>query len=113
MICVRVNPHTTRGKYRGGFSGVDSDGVLGVATNLLGATCEGVIAHAGVARFSVRPGRHSRKTLPPKNVPEPLKPQRSRNSHSKERRRLIRDGSVVGIRMFKRQQRCTTPAISE
>lgn len=35
VICIRVNPHTTRGKYRGGSSGVDSDGVLRIATNLL------------------------------------------------------------------------------
>lgn len=35
VICVRVDPHTTRGKYRGGSSGVDSDGILRIATNLL------------------------------------------------------------------------------
>jgi len=35
VICVRINPHTTRGKYRGGSSGVDSDGILRIATNLL------------------------------------------------------------------------------
>jgi len=35
VICIKVNPHTTRGKYRGGSSGVDSDGVLRIATNLL------------------------------------------------------------------------------
>jgi hypothetical protein len=35
IICIRVNPHTTRGKYRGGSSGVDSDGILRIATNLL------------------------------------------------------------------------------
>jgi hypothetical protein len=35
VICVRCNPHTTRGKYTGGSSGVDSDGVLRIATNLL------------------------------------------------------------------------------
>jgi len=35
VICIRVNPHTTRGKYRGGSSGVDCDGVLRIATNLL------------------------------------------------------------------------------
>lgn len=35
VICVRVNPHTTRGKYRGGSSGVDSDGVLRIVTNLM------------------------------------------------------------------------------
>lgn len=35
VICVKTNPHTTRGKYRGGSSGVDSDGVLRIATNLM------------------------------------------------------------------------------
>ncbi len=35
VICVRINPHTSRGKYRGGSSGVDSDGILRIATNLL------------------------------------------------------------------------------
>ena len=35
VICIKINPHTTRGKYRGGSSGVDSDGVLRIATNLL------------------------------------------------------------------------------
>ncbi len=35
VICIRTNPHTTRGKYRGGSSGVDSDGILRIATNLL------------------------------------------------------------------------------
>jgi hypothetical protein len=34
VVCVRINPHTSRGKYRGGSSGVDSDGVLRIATNL-------------------------------------------------------------------------------
>jgi len=34
VICVRCNPYTTRGKYKGGSSGVDSDGVLRIATNL-------------------------------------------------------------------------------
>ena len=40
MICIRVNPHTTRGKYRGGSSGVDSDGILRIATNLLDVPAE-------------------------------------------------------------------------
>jgi len=35
VICVRINPHTARGKYAGGSSGVDSDGILRIATNLL------------------------------------------------------------------------------
>jgi Transposase DDE domain len=40
VVCIRVNPHTTRGKYRGGSSGVDSDGVLRIATNLLDVPAE-------------------------------------------------------------------------
>jgi hypothetical protein len=40
MICVRINPHTSRGKYRGGSSGVDSDGILRIATNLLDVPAE-------------------------------------------------------------------------
>ena len=40
MISIRVNPHTTRGKYRGGSSGVDSDGILRIATNLLDVPAE-------------------------------------------------------------------------
>ena len=35
VICVRINPHTSRSKYAGGSSGVDSDGILRIATNLL------------------------------------------------------------------------------
>lgn len=35
LVCVKCSPHTTRGKYRGGSSGVDSDGVLRIATNLV------------------------------------------------------------------------------
>ena len=34
LICVKCSPHTSRGKYRGGSSGVDSDGILRIATNL-------------------------------------------------------------------------------
>ena len=40
VICIRVNPHTTRGKYRGGSSGVDNDGILRIATNLLDVPVE-------------------------------------------------------------------------
>lgn len=40
VICIRVNPHTSRGKYRGGSSGVDSDGILRIATNLLDVPAE-------------------------------------------------------------------------
>ena len=35
VICVRCNPHTTRGIYKGSSNGVNSDGILRIATNLL------------------------------------------------------------------------------
>jgi hypothetical protein len=35
VVSVRVNPHTSRGKYRGGSTGNDSDGILRIATNLM------------------------------------------------------------------------------
>lgn len=35
VICIRINPHTKRAKYRGGSTGGDSDGILRIATNLL------------------------------------------------------------------------------
>ena len=40
LVCVKCSPHTSRGKYRGGSSGVDSDGVLRIATNLLDVPAE-------------------------------------------------------------------------
>lgn len=40
LVCVTCSPHTSRGKYRGGSSGVDSDGVLRIATNLLDVPAE-------------------------------------------------------------------------
>ena len=40
LICVKCSPHTSRGKYGGGSSGVDSDGILRIATNLLDPPAE-------------------------------------------------------------------------
>jgi hypothetical protein len=40
LVCVKCSPHTSRGKYRGGSSGVDSDGILRIATNLLAPPAE-------------------------------------------------------------------------
>jgi len=40
LICVKCSPHTSRGKYGGGSSGVDSDGILRIATNLLDTPAE-------------------------------------------------------------------------
>jgi hypothetical protein len=52
VICVRINPHTSRGKYRGGSSGVDSDGILRIATNLLDVPAE-IIALIFSARWAI------------------------------------------------------------
>jgi len=52
VICLRVNPHTTRGKYRGGSSGVDCDGILRIATNLLDVPAE-VIALIFAKRWAI------------------------------------------------------------
>jgi hypothetical protein len=35
LVCIACSQHTTRSKYRGGSTGVDSDGILRIATNLL------------------------------------------------------------------------------
>ncbi len=35
VICIRCNPRTGRGRYRGGSSGVDNDGIMRIGTNLL------------------------------------------------------------------------------
>jgi len=40
LICIATSPHTSRGKYRGGSTGVDSDGILRLATNLLDVPAE-------------------------------------------------------------------------
>lgn len=35
LVTVRISPHTSRGKYRGGSTGPGSDGILRIVTNLL------------------------------------------------------------------------------
>jgi hypothetical protein len=40
LVCIACSPHTTRSKYRGGSTGVDSDGILRIATNLLDVPVE-------------------------------------------------------------------------
>jgi len=52
VICVRMNPHTTRGKSVGGSSGVDSDGILRIATNLLDVPAD-VIALIFAYRWAI------------------------------------------------------------
>lgn len=40
LVCIQGSPHTSRGKYRGGSTGPDSDGVLRIATNRLDVPAE-------------------------------------------------------------------------
>jgi hypothetical protein len=40
LILVKIKPHVSKGKYQGGSSGVDSDGFLRIATNLLDVPAE-------------------------------------------------------------------------
>jgi hypothetical protein len=40
LVCVKCSSHTSRGKYRGGSTGGDSDGILRIATNLLDVPAE-------------------------------------------------------------------------
>jgi len=40
LVCIQGSPHTSRGKYRGGSTGPDSDGILRIATNLLDPPAE-------------------------------------------------------------------------
>ena len=40
LVMVKIKPHVSKGKYGGGSSGVDSDGSLRIATNLLDVPAE-------------------------------------------------------------------------
>jgi len=40
LVCIATSPHTSRGKYGGGSTGPDSDGILRIATNLLSVPAE-------------------------------------------------------------------------
>jgi len=52
LVCVKCSPHTSRGKYRGGSTGGDSDGILRIATNLLDVPAE-IIALIYSWRWSI------------------------------------------------------------
>lgn len=52
LITVRISPHTSRGKYKGGSTGPGSDGILRIATNLLDVPAE-VIALIFLYRWSI------------------------------------------------------------
>lgn len=40
LVIVKIKPHVSKGKYKGGSSGVDSDGFLRIATNLMDVPAE-------------------------------------------------------------------------
>jgi IS4 transposase len=52
LITVRISPHTSRGKYRGGSTGPDSDGLLRIGTNLLDVPAE-TIALIYIYRWTI------------------------------------------------------------
>jgi hypothetical protein len=52
LITIRISPHTSRGKYRGGSTGPGSDGILRLATNLLDVPAE-VIALIFLYRWTI------------------------------------------------------------
>jgi len=52
LITVRITPHTSRGKYRGGSTGPGSDGILRIATNLLDLPAE-IIALIYTYRWTI------------------------------------------------------------
>lgn len=52
LITIRISPHTSRGKYRGGSTGPGSDGILRIATNLLDVPAE-IIALVYAYRWTI------------------------------------------------------------
>jgi hypothetical protein len=52
LVLVSIKPHVSKGKYKGGSSGVDSDGVLRIATNLLDVPAE-IIALLYAYRWTI------------------------------------------------------------
>jgi hypothetical protein len=52
LVCIATSPHTSRGKYRGGSTGPDSDGILRIATNLLDVPAE-IIALIYLFRWTI------------------------------------------------------------
>lgn len=52
VIIVKIKPHVSKGKYKGGTSGVDSDGFLRIVTNLLDVPAE-IIALLYAYRWTI------------------------------------------------------------
>jgi hypothetical protein len=52
LVIVKIKPHVTKGKYAGGSTGVDSDGFLRIATNLLDVPAE-IIALLYAYRWTI------------------------------------------------------------
>jgi hypothetical protein len=52
LITVRISPHTSRGKYKGGSTGPGSDGILRIVTNLLDVPAE-IIALIYIYRWTI------------------------------------------------------------
>ena len=52
LVLVKIKPHVSKGKYNGGSSGIDRDGILRIATNLLDVPAE-IIAILYAHRWTI------------------------------------------------------------
>jgi hypothetical protein len=52
LVVIKIKPHVSKGKYKGGTSGVDSDGFLRIVTNLLDVPAE-IIALLYAYRWTI------------------------------------------------------------
>jgi hypothetical protein len=52
LVIVKIKPHVSKGKYKGGSTGVDTDGFLRIATNLLDVPAE-IIALLYAYRWTI------------------------------------------------------------
>jgi DDE family transposase len=52
LVVIKIKPHVSKGKYKGGSSGVDSDGFLRIVTNLLDVPAE-IIAILYAYRWTI------------------------------------------------------------
>ncbi|MBM4074324.1 MAG: transposase [Planctomycetes bacterium] len=52
LVIVKIKPHVSKGKYKGSSSGVDSDGFLRIATNLIDVPAE-IIALLYAYRWTI------------------------------------------------------------
>ena len=94
---MKIRPHVSKGKYQGGSSGVDRDGILRIATNLLDVPAE-IIAILEAYRWTIeifyQPPRRLSPVPAPPGLPPPAEPPPERHRDSN----LLRDHRLPGHR---------------